>query len=911
MELQSLTLSEFKRFSHSLTIDHLTSGLNLFVGPNEAGKSTVVAAIRSAFFERYRSSKLEHLQPWQQGNTAPTVDIRFTHDGKQYRLLKSFMAKKRCVLTIDGITHEGDDAEQRLESLLGFTYAAKGNSKPAQQGIPGLLWIQQGEAQDITAPVSHASDRIRGVLESMVGEVSSSSGDQLIQQVEHLRNELVTPSTRKPRGEYAQALSEKAAISDKVAALRAQITAYESYVDELTGLHNDIRKDEQEDRQGQLTRQLNDAEKKLADVQRQQKELDEQHQQLAQRKQRHSEVIEQLLAHDNDVREQQQRQQALEEKQITLKEQHAARIKLEEHVHALKEDLKKQRHVLASARNKERWQSLRQQHVQTKQQISQLENRISAAEKAQKALKTLEARLYKVAIDAKAVDQLESAQQQLTHLTIQLNSKAPLLTYRLNEGKTLTLGNTTLDGAGQYRLLDTETLVMPDIGEITLTPGNNDLDSLVEQKQAQEAQVSSLLEALGVTSLEDAKKRLDEYRELDREAFHARTRWEAQAPEGLDTLKTARLQLQQEADTLQQQLSAIDTSGFDASLFETAPSDLTKSRETENTANHFEGAVIDIRTLEQEEASLKTRLDEKNTLLHQAQVALEGTTATVQILKAELKRAHQKLASEERVARQRELSTASVSLKAEITTYEKHMATLQTELKGVIPSLLEQDVQRLDRSLQHFLHAQQDRKNRQIKLETLLENLGAQGLEEQVAHLVPKQAQVSQRCEEFTRREAALTLLLDKLRNRRQQLIQQLQAPLLEKINHYLRLLFPDAHLTLDEQLIPQTLRRLHGQSESAGDIEQLSFGAREQLGVISRLAYADLLKASGHPTLLILDDALVNADSERLTQMKRILYDASSRHQLLIFSCHPAYWGDLGVEARTMASLTRCEEKI
>lgn len=904
MELQSLTLSEFKRFSHSLTIDHLTPGLNLFVGPNEAGKSTLVTAIRSAFFERYRSSKLEYLQPWEQGNTAPTVDIRFTHDGKQYRLFKSFMAKKRCVLTIDGTTYEGDDAEQRLESLLGFTYAAKGNSKPAQQGIPGLLWIQQGEAQDITAPVSHASDRIRGVLESMVGEVSSSSGDQLIRQVENLRNELVTPANRKPRGEYAQALNEKSSLADKVAALKAEITAYESYVDELTRLHNDIRSDEQEDRQGQLTQQLKEAEAKLADVQRQQKELDEQHQQLAQRKQRHNEVIEQLLAHDNDVREQQQRQQALEEKQATLKEQHEARTQLEEHVHSLKEDLKKQRRSLVSARNKERWQSLKQQQLQTRQRSSQLENRVSVTEEAQKTLKALEARLYKVAIDAKAVDQLDSAQQQLTHLTIQLNSKAPLLTYRLNEGQTLSLGNTTIEGTGQYRLFDRETLLLPDIGEITLTPGNSDLDSLIEQKQAQEAQVGALLETLGVASLEEAKTRLDKHRELEREAFHARTRLEAQAPEGLDALKTAHLQLQHESDTLQQQLSTIDTSDFETS-------DKANPSGSDDTTNQPPVAATDIHTLEQQEASLKTRLDEKNTRLHQAQITLEGTSATVQILQAELERAHQKLASEERVARQRELNTASVSLKAEITAFEEHLAALQTQLKGVNPTLLEQDVQRLSQSLQHYLHAQQERKNRQIKLETLLENLGAQGLEEQLAQLLPKQAQVNQRCEEFKRREAALSLLLDKLQSKRQQLIQQLQAPLLEKINHYLHLLFPDAQLTLDEQLIPQTLKRLQGQNESAGDIEQLSFGAREQLGVISRLAYADLLKASGHPTLLILDDALVNADSERLTQMKRILYDASNRHQLLIFSCHPAHWDDLGVEARTMASLTRSEEKI
>jgi uncharacterized protein YhaN len=78
-----------------------------------------------------------------------------------------------------------------------------------------------------------------------------------------------------------------------------------------------------------------------------------------------------------------------------------------------------------------------------------------------------------------------------------------------------------------------------------------------------------------------------------------------------------------------------------------------------------------------------------------------------------------------------------------------------------------------------------------------------------------------------------------------------------------------------------------------------MSFGAREQMGVISRLAYADLLKEAGRPTLIILDDALVHSDAVRLEQMKRVLFDASQRHQVLLFTCHPALWQDLGVRAR------------
>jgi uncharacterized protein YhaN len=68
-------------------------------------------------------------------------------------------------------------------------------------------------------------------------------------------------------------------------------------------------------------------------------------------------------------------------------------------------------------------------------------------------------------------------------------------------------------------------------------------------------------------------------------------------------------------------------------------------------------------------------------------------------------------------------------------------------------------------------------------------------------------------------------------------------------------------------------------------------------MGVISRLAYADLLKEGGRPTLIIMDDALVHSDPERLEQMQRVVFDASQRHQILVFTCHPTNWRSVGAD--------------
>ena len=106
----------------------------------------------------------------------------------------------------------------------------------------------------------------------------------------------------------------------------------------------------------------------------------------------------------------------------------------------------------------------------------------------------------------------------------------------------------------------------------------------------------------------------------------------------------------------------------------------------------------------------------------------------------------------------------------------------------------------------------------------------------------------------------------------------------------------------MDAGLAPAMLTRARlGGAVESGQLQELSFGAREQLRLISRFAYADLLQEAGRPTLLILDDALVHSDAPRLAQMKRVLFDAAQRHQVLLFTCHPDKWRDMGVPVRTL----------
>src|SRR3546814_16869282 len=76
--------------------------------------------------------------------------------------------------------------------------------------------------------------------------------------------------------------------------------------------------------------------------------------------------------------------------------------------------------------------------------------------------------------------------------------------------------------------------------------------------------------------------------------------------------------------------------------------------------------------------------------------------------------------------------------------------------------------------------------------------------------------------------------------------------------------MFPGADLSFDEELGLASVTR-SGLSEACGT---LSKGTQEQLAVLTRLAFADMLLEQGMPVSLILDDPLVYSDDGRLDLM-------------------------------------------
>jgi hypothetical protein len=161
--------------------------------------------------------------------------------------------------------------------------------------------------------------------------------------------------------------------------------------------------------------------------------------------------------------------------------------------------------------------------------------------------------------------------------------------------------------------------------------------------------------------------------------------------------------------------------------------------------------------------------------------------------------------------------------------------------------------------------------------------LGQLGVEEELDQARGDLDRARRQAAAIEARAAALRLLHDTLRATEAEARQSFAAPIATRMAPYLSDLFSGSELEFAPDTLQLRLLRRRGIEEP---LASLSVGAREQLAVLTRLAFAELLLDRGQPAALILDDALVYSDRKRLRQMQKVLLRAAERLQILVLTC-------------------------
>ncbi|SMG56207.1 AAA family ATPase [Paraburkholderia susongensis] len=870
MKLQRIAIQEFRQFSGRLVIDDLQPGLNLFTGPNEAGKSTIAEAVRAVFLERYKASHLKDLLPWGLASGQPSVEVSFDLDGVACRLSKQFVTRQRCELRIGQAVFTEDEAEDKLAALLGFSRAARGPMKAENAGVPGLLWVQQGSTQEMRDSTGHAAQYLRDALTQLSGGSESAGEDALIAAVQRELRQLLTARTQKPTGPLAEAEQKLAALVASRAELQQQRQQFDDNIARLAAQQEAFddagrrRPWELHEQKAALAQQRAAA---LAELERsvqglaQSLQVSEAELALSVQQEQGAVELEAAVARE---REQFDAARAEVAAAQTAHAQAASSVAQFEQASAGASRALELANAAVTAAD------LRSQIEFYRAESARLEASIAEADKANEAVLQATREAAALEIDEAQLKRLVALDGELTVLRARTEAAMTRIEYRLS-GE-LSVGDARISGTGVLRVDEEKRIGLGELGELRVIPGVSDLSAQLSALASLEARHAQSLQALGVGSVGDAQARHEQWKTLVAQQKSQAKILGVHAPQGIDALRTALASTAARLRTASERLASLP----DVS----AAPPLDDARRNADIA--------------------RDALEAARKVLAQAAETRSTGVATAESLAAQLQRKEAQLADDAFRRNRSQWQANIIEQRVKVDALRTQREGRERELEAVRLDDPAAEAKRYRASAELARQEQHERQVRIAQLRSQLETMGASGLGERLAALDAQIEQATRRKDELSLRASALSLLDEVLVDERDAAVVQLRAPLTERLGHYLKRLFPQSGIALGDDLSPATLER-----EGRADLlDALSFGTREQLGILTRLAYADLLKTSGRPTLLMLDDAAVHTDAARRDALKRALIDAATRHQILVFTCHPELWDDLGVRLRALEDL-------
>jgi len=266
--------------------------------------------------------------------------------------------------------------------------------------------------------------------------------------------------------------------------------------------------------------------------------------------------------------------------------------------------------------------------------------------------------------------------------------------------------------------------------------------------------------------------------------------------------------------------------------------------------------------------------------------------------KARLEQAQIAASQEEKSLADARGALSDQAIETQLADAEATMSVRAAELSAVQDQLAAQDPETVEELLGNAravrarlageLH---DNDIRVHELRTKLSLLGDEGLATQLDVAKSEFAHLTVTHEQLEARAAAAKLLFDTFARRRSEAHHRYVAPFRQGIESLGRLVFgPSLGVELADDL-SIARRTLHGVTL---DFAELSTGAREQLGMISRLACASIVATDGGAPV-IFDDALGWSDPRKLERMGAAISKAGRSCQVIVLTCTPGRYASVG----------------
>ncbi|MDE2640611.1 MAG: hypothetical protein OXI03_08530, partial [Chloroflexota bacterium] len=238
------------------------------------------------------------------------------------------------------------------------------------------------------------------------------------------------------------------------------------------------------------------------------------------------------------------------------------------------------------------------------------------------------------------------------------------------------------------------------------------------------------------------------------------------------------------------------------------------------------------------------------------------------------------------------LAGAIAVAQQQVATNRRSLEQAEAELKSADPDSVEVLLENARRATERATEELQSNKERRSELRIQLDFLGEQGLHTLYDDACNRLEHADQQHTRTEARAEAVRLLKETFEKHRRQSRQRYVEPFKSRIDQFGRIVFgPGFEVELDEDL--RLARRTLGGITL--DIDQLSTGAREQLGVISRLACAAIVSPDDGGAPVMIDDALGWSDPQRLQSMCAAIAAAGKQCQVIVLTCTPGRYSHVG----------------
>jgi energy-coupling factor transporter ATP-binding protein EcfA2 len=852
MRLLHLEVWNWRGLDHT-ALPELAPDLNLIVGPNESGKSRLFEALRYALFERYKgeSEEKKRLRSWD-SSESPRVLVEFEAEGARWRLEKRFLKGASAMLRGAGATWMDDDAERELRRVWG-TREFKGRKDLEQfMGLWPLLWVEQGKAGQAPNPALNedSKTKLRDALSAEVNEVAAGPRGQRLRARSEAERDLYFTATGKETGDLARARREEALAREALSRAEAQREAGRTDADELARVERVLAETEPKIA---LQRALTTAAReKVALAKRKAESVD--HRRLE---------VSVLRARVDKLERERGERDALERDLFALEreneEQAAALASLEGRaadvavrMEALGRDVVDAERAEQGARAAHLRATARARFVDAQAQVARLETSLQAARARREQERRLDEELASLRIGTREIKELR--RNDAAHLQASAALEASSARVRIRALADLVVDGAHLEKGGErpFHFDEPSAIVIEGVAEIHISPAGAELHRLRDRERDTREVLEVSLAVLETPSLAIAEESHRRRIEVETERAHLAVSAEGEPGQRVESLED-------ELRAARGELTPVGLNEPDAPSVLVAEEELATRVEATRQARLTRDAVDRQRVELEHEAAMNRRLakdrEARKTALHAKLVTLTPKEE----LASSLADASKGWAAAEVLFRHAESETERDAESAtELERHERALGQVESQFR--------------------------DAQDRRIALAATVEHMGADGIHEEVQRLSTEFEDARRNLARVESRGAAARKLFEALVLAEREVQERLIAPVREKVAPYLAGLMPSVRLSMGDDW---QVKGLAGPAYEEA-FESLSGGAQEQVSLVVRLAMAEVL-GQKESLPVVLDDCLVNTDRERQEDMVRILYQASKKQQIVVFSCHEA----------------------